>query len=99
MTWDRPYTIKRKSNYDAFKALDKLQEKIATGVLKPPRENARDYLCPLCSYRKRSMRLVASRILGKPVSQLPIECATQFQGRFVLVCEDCARDLERAKVA
>ena len=94
-----PYTSKRKSNYDGFKSLDKMLEKIDSGKLKPPRENQRDYLCPLCSYRKRSMRLVKSVILGKPVAQLPIETEVRFEGRFVLVCWGCADDLERARVA
>lgn len=93
------YTTKRLSNYDGFKALDKLQEKIAEGRLKPPRQNAKDYLCPLCSYRKRSLVLCPSRVLGVPVSQLPIKVETRFQGRFILCCEDCVRDLKRARVA
>lgn len=93
------YTIKPKSNYEGFRDLDRMLEKIDSGKLRPPRTNAVDHFCPLCHCTKRSQRLVPSRVLGVPVSQLPNECKTAFQGRFVVCCEDCARDLKRSRVA
>jgi hypothetical protein len=91
------YSIKRKSNYDGFRDLDKLLEKIAFGRLKPPKEPNVDHWCPLCHCRKKSQHLIPSTLIGRPVSQLGVECKTAFKGRFVLGCEDCARNLRRAQ--
>jgi hypothetical protein len=98
---NRPhYARKRISNYDFFKSLDETHEKLANGELKPPREHARDYLCPLCSTRKRSLSLVPSRVMGVPVRELTlIKTDVNFKGRFILCCEDCARPIRAAKVA
>lgn len=92
------YSASRLSNYEGFKRLDKLLEKIAEGRLKPPREAVVDHLCPLCKCRKKSQRLVPSRVIGVPVGQLGVECKTRFQGKFILACADCADDLRRAGV-
>lgn len=93
------YTIKRQSNYEGFKALDQLLEKIDSGALKPPRQAKVEFWCPLCRCTKKNQRLISSRVLGRPVSQLGVEFRVMFQGRFILGCEDCARDVEKAKVA
>jgi hypothetical protein len=83
---------KRISNYEGFKALDKLQEKIAEGKLKPPREPVRDHLCEVCKTRKRSVRVVPCLTMGRKLTGTPLK------GLFVLACDECARSLERAGV-
>lgn len=93
------YTIKRKSNYEGFRDLDRLLEKIDSGQLKPPSKPKVEFFCPLCHCTKKNQRLIPSRVLGRPVSQLGQEFKVMFQGRFILGCEDCARDLARARVA
>ncbi len=85
----------RVSNYEGFKRLDKLQEKIATGKLTPPREQQRDHICEICKCRKPSVKVVPSLIAGH---KLP---GTKFTGLFVLACDGrdgCAAMLERAGV-
>lgn len=90
------YTIRRVSNYDGFKALDDLQQKIAEGKLTPAREHPTDYLCEVCKTRKRSVRVVPCLTMGRQLAGTPIK------GRVILACDDgpgsCARSLERAGV-
>lgn len=93
------YNITRKSNYDGFRDLDKLLENIDSGKLKPPQKAKVEFWCPLCHTTQRNQRLVPSRMIGRPVSQLGVEMHTMFSGRFILCCESCARDLDMARVA
>lgn len=90
------YRIKRVSNYEGFKALDQLQEKIATGKLRPPRAPVADHLCEVCKTRKRAVRVVPCLTMGHAMP------GTKLTGKFVLACDDgpgsCARQLERAGV-
>ena len=69
------YTIKRKSNYDGFKALDRILENVETGKFKTPekknRDPVRDIYCPLCHYRKKSRVFVRSELLGTRMPELP----------------------------
>jgi hypothetical protein len=92
----RAYTQKRLSNYEGFKRLDAMLEKVDAGKLKPPREPMRDFLCEVCSRRKRSVRAVPCLTMGKKL------VGTKLKGLFVLVCDDgpgsCAAALERAGV-
>lgn len=93
------YVSKRVSNYEGFKSLDKLLENIDSGKLKPPDKAKVEYWCNLCRCMKKSQRLVPSRVMGRPVTQLGVGMKTGFRGRFVLCCDECARDLEKARVA
>lgn len=87
---------RRISNYEGFKRLDAMLEKVDSGKLKPPREPVRDFLCEVCSRRKRSVRAVPSLVMGHKLPGTPL------QGTFVLACDDgpgsCAMALERAGV-
>jgi len=97
------YKTTRISNYDGFKRLDKLLEKVAEGHLRPPRTAERDFYCPLCHYRKKTQRLVRSEVLG---TRLPAILHTTTKGtpvsspfdpmvKFIVVCEECAAPLLR----
>lgn len=100
------YTAKRISNYEGFKRLDKMQEKIAEGKLLPPRRAERDFYCPLCHYRKRSQRVIKSEILGSRLPQIlhattkgsPVANPFDASLKVIVVCGDCAGDLERSGV-
>lgn len=92
------YTISPLSNYEGFKRLDKLQEKIANGQLRPPREAVVEHWCDVCHCKKKSSRLVKSQSIGRPISQLGVEVKVRFQGLFVLACEECAGMMERAGI-
>jgi hypothetical protein len=70
------YTIKRKSNYDGFKALDRILEGVDTGRLNPAankknRDPVHDIYCPLCHYRKKSRVFVRSELLGTRMPEMP----------------------------
>jgi hypothetical protein len=86
------YTVSRLSNYEGHRRHEAMLEKVATGKLQPGREVARDHLCEVCQCRKRNVRVVPSLVMGRKLA------ATKMVGRFVIACEDCARNLERAGV-
>lgn len=67
-------------------------EKVDSGKLRPPREPTRDHVCEVCKTRKRSQRAVPCLTMGHT---LP---TTKLRGKFILACDDCARNLERAGV-
>ena len=81
-----PYRIRRVSNYEGFRKIDVMQQKIAEGKLKPPREDVREYTCAICRRRVRSARLIPSRLIGESASSILPDCKAAFVGRFVLAC-------------
>ncbi|HTQ42160.1 MAG TPA: hypothetical protein VMI75_05325 [Polyangiaceae bacterium] len=99
---ERPtYTIARLSEYEGFKRLDKMQERLAIGDLrlKQARDvrKDKDFLCPLCSRRVRSQRVVQSRIVGHPLHDTPFRDALGRRLMAVVCCEECAEPLLRAQ--
>lgn len=87
------YVQKRISNYEGFRRLEAMQEKVATGKLKPMhRDPVRSHLCEVCKCRKRSVQAVPSLLMGHTLPE------TKLRGRFVLACDECARSLRRAGV-
>lgn len=91
------YTESRISNYEGFQRLDKLQERLAIGDLrgKEARDVRRnkDFLCPLCSCRKRSQRVVPSRVMGHLLKDTPFRDEYGRPLNAVVCCEDCAAPL------
>lgn len=87
---------KRKSNYEGFKALDKMLEGVDSGRLKPAREPIRDILCPMCSTRKRSWIFCRSEILGVRNKDLPFRIYAGLGDEWwnvpkgLIVCWECA---------
>jgi len=87
------------SNYDGFKELETMQERIAEGDLAPRikqmgarmREPNADFLCEVCKTRKRNFKLVRVKaglaMLGKRVPGM--------RGHYISACESCAESLTR----
>lgn len=83
------YRITRKSNYEGFKSLEAMQQKIAEGKLKPPREGVSQYTCGLCRLKVRAVQLMPSRLMGASVEELLPKATAKMVGKFVLACPDC----------
>lgn len=91
------YLTKRLTNYEGFKRLDKKLERLAIGDLRTKQSRdvrkTKDFLCPLCSTRKRSQRVVPSRILGHLLRDTPFRDAFGRPLQAIVCCEECARPL------
>ena len=87
------YKRQRLSNYEGFKRLDQMFEKVETGkLLPPPGTHPKSTLCKMCSTWKSTRVLYPSRLLGVTLIDSPM------RGTFIAVCQECADHLRRHKV-
>ncbi len=87
------------SNYDGFKELETMQERIAEGDLRPAikqagaraREPNKDFMCEVCKTRKRNFKLVRVKaMLAMLGARVP-----GMRGHYIRACESCAESLTR----
>jgi hypothetical protein len=91
-----PYTIKPKSNYEGFKALDRILENVDSGKFKTAKEPIRDIYCPLCHYRKRSAHWVSSELLGARCKEIPFKTRGA-HAKGIICCRECAEQVRAAQ--
>lgn len=76
--------LKKKTNYEGFKTLDKALEKIDNGTAPTPREYNKQILCPLCHRYTSKKTMIRSELLGETHSDSP------FTFKYIIGCDDCA---------